>query len=760
MRADAELLSQTSGLAVDPQTIQFDSTDELCLDGEHLVRFDNGSGGPAEYRTRRDAFAKILVDSVDPSLGPNAFTVFRKDGTIQHYGSTADSRIDTTRSVDDPSDGHATTQSVRAAWYLAEVDDRYGNTMSITYINRYTLVPALLPVFGGLSFETEAVPDEIDYTSNTNTGRTANKSVKFNYVDKQNVGADAASVAGWTRLRAKLLASIDVKGPNPVQPGLIREYRMSYMPFTLSAKETLYRVTVCDGASVRDDGHAVACESPTGFEWSPGGTAYVKTDTGISDAANDGSTGYPGSDQDLQYATRTLHGVDMDGDGRDDLIYRRNVPFNTAAVGDPSHDPKILIRMNTSHLGIPSFGAPLDPQFPVLNGAEWADNSLVLPYLPTLNVLDLDGDGIVDLAIGGRGAGLANSPFTFDIFMGTTTPGQFNRLPIGVTGAAYSDQDINPEFWEMPQGPMVAIGADLTGDGRPEFIRAALTSSDYRIAYRTNSSAGLGKYTYATLSNPQDWQQHPYWHTVVPIDVDGDGKAELLNLGTTNQGLDPHYSVLSIGSGATTSRVTPIPGQTGTQSISGIIYPHAPVKLIDYNGDGLKDIMVYVYWDGLASVGTYQLWMNTGTSFVLANTFNDFGTFEGVTTDFDGDGREDSLYIPCNGVSHPSVALSNGDGTFTAKELTDIAPPQVLHDQGAFSSYYCVSTVLDANGDGLPDIIQQEAGSTTLQLYTNANAPAGQLKTIVNGIGSRVDIQYSTVTPKAATCTFPEACGA
>src|SRR5205823_3463910 len=106
--------------------VMFDDTDALCFDGERLAKV-----GPGEYRTKRDIGSKFVVTSSD-SRGPQIFQVFRRDGLIETYGG-GDAAVEgervtsVTGSV--PGQVSVSTTTVRQAWLLGKVADRFGNTM-------------------------------------------------------------------------------------------------------------------------------------------------------------------------------------------------------------------------------------------------------------------------------------------------------------------------------------------------------------------------------------------------------------------------------------------------------------------------------------------------------------------------------------------------------------------------------------------------------------------------------------------------------
>ena len=75
----------------DSDGISFNDEDALCLDGEPLTKIkDRHPESPAEYRTARESFAKVVPR--DSATG-DWFEVHLPDGTVREYGSTADSQL-------------------------------------------------------------------------------------------------------------------------------------------------------------------------------------------------------------------------------------------------------------------------------------------------------------------------------------------------------------------------------------------------------------------------------------------------------------------------------------------------------------------------------------------------------------------------------------------------------------------------------------------------------------------------------------------
>ncbi len=68
--------------------VNYDANDKFCLDGERLISHMVA----VEYRTQHESWQKVMAIGGTAS-NPSSFTVTSKDGTVQYYGATTDSRI-------------------------------------------------------------------------------------------------------------------------------------------------------------------------------------------------------------------------------------------------------------------------------------------------------------------------------------------------------------------------------------------------------------------------------------------------------------------------------------------------------------------------------------------------------------------------------------------------------------------------------------------------------------------------------------------
>lgn len=244
--------------------------DKYCLDGQklRLVSGTYGSSG-SEYRTEIDAISKITASGSAGGAGPQSFTVRRKSGLDYEYGTTSTSRIEFVSS------------SIVRSWALSKVKDRSGNVIEYTYIEDGTN--------GGYR------PDEIRYTTNPGEGvSTAPYVVKFVYETSNRPDPIYDYVAGSPAHEFKRLERIEIKHNGSIE----RQYLLTY-ELGDSDRSRLESLEEC--AATTGD-----CLSSTEFTW---------TDS----VASFGSESDSGSNIPIGY--RTWHLMDVNGDGRDDLVY-------------------------------------------------------------------------------------------------------------------------------------------------------------------------------------------------------------------------------------------------------------------------------------------------------------------------------------------------------------------------------------------------------------------------------------------------------
>jgi len=191
------------------------------------------------------------------------------------------------------------------------------------------------------------------------------------------------------------------------------------------------------------------------------------------------------------------------------------------------------------------------------------------------------------------------------------------------------------------QGGFVAV-ADINGDGKPDLIVAnSYVSSSVSVLLGNGDGTFRSALTYPTgAGDPR---------TIIPIDVNGDGKLDLVTLDAS-----PCYAC----------------------SGNGL------VSVLMGNGDGTFQPAVTYDSGGVAN--------------------DDVGPAEMAVADVNGDGKLDIVVLncavtgssDCNGDGVLGVLLGNGDGTFQSARTQDIGAPAA----GGLA-------VADVNADGKPDVL-------------------------------------------------------
>ncbi|MFJ9448080.1 FG-GAP-like repeat-containing protein [Kitasatospora sp. NPDC101235] len=304
----------------------------------------------------------------------------------------------------------------------------------------------------------------------------------------------------------------------------------------------------------------------------------------------------------------------------------------------------------------------------------------------TEHAADFNGDGRTDLALTG-GPDWSCLPVATSRGDGT------------VSTSCNAPQGGNWGYWAHTAN-VRAVSGDYNGDGKSDI---ALTGGAGWTCLPVAVSKGDGNFDVSCYA-PENGPEWSHWASDAGVqflsgDFNGDGLTDLAMTGGTNWGCLPIAYAKGDGSFSV--------GCPGTGS-SWTTWAHAPgVKVVtgDYNGDGRTDIAL----TGGPNLGCLPVALTradgslnvTCTAF-SSGSWGSWAAEPGVQTmsgDFNGDGRTDLALTGGTTTTCLPLALSKGDGSFTA---TCGAPG--LNWAGWSRASGVKAVAGDFNGDGRTDV--------------------------------------------------------
>ncbi|WP_371666573.1 FG-GAP-like repeat-containing protein [Streptomyces sp. NBC_00289] len=667
--------------------VHFDPNDRFCLNGERLILVgavqggtDKYGGDGSEYRTRSNSFRRIVAfGGTTPGItGPDRFEVTDKKGVTQTFLPHTATRSRTGVGFDTANNPLMDTDlavPVRVTWLLDHETDASGNTVSYEYDK------------DGRA-RNEILISKIEYTSNG--GVAAKRRVEFDYEDDA-AGARFSYTAGVRFAHTKRLKTIRMLAPMPDDTKLAWQYHLAYT--VSSSRQSLL-------ASLQKCGSAGGCVKKKEFGWSsqPAAPSFTVVDGGS--VTLDTAAGNP-----------RMRVLDLDGDGRSDLLYSRG----------PGKPDRV------------KFGVSPDAQRDLTPALGWPGE---LTDLGRARAVDANVDGAAEILL--------------PVFSAVTKKWTSHLLKWDKKAARFVEDMMTP--FDLPEN---AVGnlADVNGDGRLDMLSPDGAASDKVPTVSVRIADGPGTFKPATASSMKARCD------LGVSDLDGDGRAEQLSANVSADGTclasvsslsvsDAGVATVSaqsvVKSGRLYSRAAP--QQSGFETFPG-----------DFNADGLEDVLLLPPKTDPAK-HIYDLHgillFNTGRGLADPHSVS-IGHDDSMdlrVADVNGDGRDDIVSFDAV-ATH--LAVSDGDGTFTS---SDIDLGGGTKDESAGRA---TSQLADVNGDGRTDVVKIDSGRMRI-LQQNERQVDKLVSVHDEGVAwQRESITYSNTwssTPETATCTYPLTC--
>lgn len=613
--------------------VQFDSHDRLCVDGMRLVGsvedeayWQNG----ARYHEEMSAWRRI--ERLETTEAPEGrFVATARDGRRHIYGG-ATATVHALRGDRDASGALVDPESVVVEWRLARVEDPYGNYIDFEYAHD-----------DHPDGSYEHYLTSIRYTGGPNDAPL--REVRLVY---DNGGTpDIAFSAGVARRLGLVVERIEMW----VRESRIRSYIFDYKTDDWTQRKIIVGARECDQFDL--------CREKTDFEWSAP-SWYPHVEPVMPAPSSWLPTGYADDGPPPHMAI----GADVNGDGRDDVVYTR-------VNGDWE---EVFVKLST------------------LSG--FSDTERV----HRIRLVNSANPYIVPVPSGGRGT---------DLLLRTINPTQGNNyiwqvasLTPGGHWVTRSENVFGCTDYSGTLGTTPPIVADLVGDGAAHAVwdcagpSATFSWRVSRFSPERHWASDVFPREAVELSSTAV-SERPDARSV--LDLDGDGRVDVL-------AVTPEGSIVSLPSGTPSTELSPV-----------FIDEEEEFLFADLNGDGLEDRVtieesaISVRWNTGRGFGP-RVEMFVPPAAAWGDSFQYLAPQDVRVADFDRDGLPD-LLLMLSEVPVPrgrAVILRSTKTSLVTFELP--WTPYVLAVEPIGGSYLGLVnthvTLLDHDGDGHPGFTQ------------------------------------------------------
>lgn len=366
----------------------------------------------------------------------------------------------------------------------------------------------------------------------------------------------------------------------------------------------------------------------------------------------------------------------------------------------------------------------------------------------TNDVFDVNGDGYPDL-VQGTGTYTWNIYWNNKAGTGFTGGTPWTNLPVLVSGEEWEIRDVQSYIAGQESPDTKSAPMDFNKDGYVDYIRAHETRT-LKIAY--NNGNGFNSIPVGTWSLAQNMSireveradnadENPHAHRMF-VDMDGDSLPDMVRRESSTI-----WRVWrNTGSGFASSVDWAVSHANGYLEEFEGDSNDTESNLMDVNGDGLPDIV----WGRSFE---WRVYLNSGSNFLpptnwqapgygaddLVNV-DSTGNVQATLLDINGDGLPD-IVDPINGSGLWDVYLNEGDRWGTKIQwATPITDGYTTDVERDTGNVK--RDVFDIDGDGMDDIIRRT--SSGWDVYKNKGGKQDLLTKITDTLGGKTSITYES----------------